>query len=449
MTKKRNITVITAEKLYQAIIASVTDIDTMVKTWSKSTVIESGKIADSLDCAVVHSNRQTRIIVDMLREAAMNADLRSGAEPQATMTLAVDMLKYVTGKLQFGSSINEITSAMSELGSIEQRLSGLYKRASANDMSNVINTTSDVDEYGQMVEEALEIMGADGRIFFELSDANRAQIELRTGHYFDTACPMLAAVHTQEWHAHDAKIAVIDGMCESVAELDSLLSSAHETKQPLVIFARQFSDDVIHTISVNNRRKTLNVLPVIVPFDLDSVNILKDIAVVTDSDLTSSLEGKLISTIDFGQLRTVDEIRASATGVVIDHKLRDVTNLDVHTKSLREQMTTNALVAPILAKRLRALSARTVFVRVPRTRLRNASGIDRSLRRVKAASAGVLMKQAIEQELTLITDLGLRAIVKKWVLTLHDVEPMQSVVSAIHFVRTNVMLIASTGAIIV
>lgn len=447
MTKKRDI--ITGENLYQTIIASINDLDAMVTTWSKSTVIESGKIADSLDCAVVNASQQTRIIVDMLREAAANADLRSGAEPHATMMLAINMLRYVSGKLQFGSSINEITSMMSELCAVEQRLTTLYRRASVSDMTNVINTTSDVDEYGLMVEEALGLMGSDGRIFFELSDVTRAQIELRTGHYFDTACPMLAAVHTQEWHAHDVKVAVIDGMCESVAELDSLLSSAYETKQPLVIFARKFSDDVIHTISVNNRRKTLNVLPVVVPFDLDSVNILKDIAVVTDSDLTSSLEGKLISTIDFGQLRTVDEIRATVTGVVVDHKLRDVTNLDVHTKSLREQMTTNALVAPILAKRLRSLSARTVFVRVPRTKLRNASGIDRSLRRVKAASAGVLLKRAIEQELTSIADLGLRSIVIRWVSTLQDVEPMQSVVSAIHFVRTNVLLIASTGAIIV
>lgn len=447
MTKRYDI--ITGEKLYQAIMASIIDIDAMVTTWTKSTVIESGKIADSLDCAVVHSSRQTRIIVDMLREAAINADLKSGAEPNTTMMLAIDMLRYVSGKLQFGTSINEIISSMTELDVVERHLANMYKRASARDMSNVINSTNDVDEYGQMVEEALEIMGADGRIFFELGDMNRAQVELRTGHYFDTACPMLAAVHTQEWRAHDVKVAVIDGMCESVAELDSLLSAAHETKQPLVIFARQFSDDVIHTISVNNRRKTLNVLPVVVPFDLDSANILKDIAVVTDSNLTSSLEGKLISTIDFSQLCTVDEIHTSMTGIVIDHKLRDITNLDVHTKVLREQMTTNALVAPILAKRLRSLSARTVFIRVPRTKLRNASGIDRSLRRVKAASAGVLVKRTIEQSIASITDLGLRSIMTKWTSSLQDVEPMQSIISAIHFVKTNVQLIASTGAIIV
>ena len=92
----------------------------------------------------------------------------------------------------------------------------------------------------------------------------------------------------------DARIACIDGYVESVSELHLLLEELSEAKVPCFLFVRGMSEDVLHTIKTNNDRKTLMVFPYIVPFDLDSVNTIVDIAVSAGTDVLSNLKSDKI-----------------------------------------------------------------------------------------------------------------------------------------------------------
>ena len=69
----------------------------------------------------------------------------------------------------------------------------------------------------------------------------------------------------------------VDGKIEKVSELDSILRTSHESGQTILLMAREFSPDVISTLSHNYNLKKLNVVPFVVTEEthekLDNANI--------------------------------------------------------------------------------------------------------------------------------------------------------------------------------
>jgi chaperonin GroEL (HSP60 family) len=93
----------------------------------------------------------------------------------------------------------------------------------------------------------------------------------------------------------NVKCFVIDGFIESVSEIHHLLEEASRTKENYVIFFRHMNEDVQSTIEYNIQRGTINLIPVSVGFDENTLNILNDISICTNSELISSHKGDIIS----------------------------------------------------------------------------------------------------------------------------------------------------------
>tara|TARA_B100000676_G_scaffold296433_1_gene336790 strand:+ start:220 stop:1665 length:1446 start_codon:yes stop_codon:yes gene_type:complete len=116
---------------------------------------------------------------------------------------------------------------------------------------------------------------------------------------------------------YSPKIVCIDGICESMSELHNIIDTSFQTGQSVVIFARGFHDDVTNTLAVNHAKGMLNVIPITVPYDLMGVNQLVDIAVCCKTDVVSSLKGELISTIEWENLKEIDQIKIVPGNTVI------------------------------------------------------------------------------------------------------------------------------------
>ena len=67
----------------------------------------------------------------------------------------------------------------------------------------------------------------------------------------------------------DAGVIFLDGILESVSEIDSLLRSLSESKKNFVVFARGFSPEVSHTLSENHANRRLFVFPIVLKGGLD------------------------------------------------------------------------------------------------------------------------------------------------------------------------------------
>tara|TARA_B100000941_G_scaffold254242_1_gene202344 strand:+ start:30 stop:1463 length:1434 start_codon:yes stop_codon:yes gene_type:complete len=118
---------------------------------------------------------------------------------------------------------------------------------------------------------------------------------------------------------YNTKVLCVDGIVESMSEVHNIVDSSFKEGQSAVLFARGFNDDVVNTLAVNHSRGKLNVIPIVVPYDMMGVNQLVDVAVCSGCDVVSSIKGELISTVKWKDLVEVNRIIISHRGMTIEN----------------------------------------------------------------------------------------------------------------------------------
>jgi chaperonin GroEL (HSP60 family) len=162
-----------------------------------------------------------------------------------------------------------------------------------------------------------------------------------------------------------AKLLVVDGLIESVAEINSLLQAFSETKETLLFVARGFDPDVINTLKVNFLRKTLNVIPFTVAYDFEGLNVLNDIAIVGCTDVVSSMKGQLISQIKYEEIICVDSVVIKGDSFTIVND-KAISRVKSHVSFLFEKRGTVALdqFEKIYDDRIKSLTPSSVRIRI-------------------------------------------------------------------------------------
>jgi len=159
------------------------------------------------------------------------------------------------------------------------------------------------------------------------------------------------------------KIVCVDGYIETVSEIHHLLTELSEKSIPAILFCRGMSEDVLHTIKTNNDRRTLQVYPCSVHFDLENANTLVDLAVISGCDVTSSLKGDLISSINFSSLGNVEKINLSQNNISIKSSKSE--RLKSHLNALKEKIKERPEISEILSKRLKSLNSSYLEISIP------------------------------------------------------------------------------------
>ena len=241
--------------------------------------------------------------------------------------------------------------------------------------------------------EAVQLAGFGGKIIVEKTHALVPSVELTCGYSFDVRPAWPLSVKLE-----NAKIFVIDGFIESVSEIHHLLEKQFETKDCSIIFARGMSPDVISTLRVNFERGTLKSVPVIVNFDLEGINTLNDLAIVSGGDVVSSNKGNLISSIVYDAVSVVNSVTVYPTKIVIQNS-KTSKAVSIHASFLKNKRSeSNAVedIGKLYDKRIRSLSPNHVLIRLPDNSnfVKSSQAIDVSLRTLKS----LLDYGIIEQE---------------------------------------------------
>lgn len=258
------------------------------------------------------------------------------------------------------------------------------KHPTKYDVMNIVKRYSVDENLERMIMTAIELAGFGGRIVVEKTMSNTRSVELVRGYTFDVSPAIPSNVRLNR-----PRIAVIDGFVEDVGELHHLLESASEAKEPVVLFVRGMSGDVIHTLKVNFDRGSLKVMPVIVKFDLEGINALNDIAVVSGTDVVSSAKGDLISTIKFNQLKTVESVVVYPNKVIITNSCTARAVASQVSMLMKKRNDESAVhdVAALYDRRVKSLSPNQVVVRLPDDKdfVVNSQSIDYVLRTIRSA----------------------------------------------------------------
>lgn len=208
----------------------------------------------------------------------------------------------------------------------------------------------------ELLKVISEITKCESHLTIHESANEKTYIEFVNGHRFE-----LKRLLPIREKGSNVKVICIDGYIENVSELHMLFTQLCETKTDCLMVCRGMSNDVLHTIKVNVDRGTLHIRPYVAPFDIDNVNTIVDIAIVSGTDVVSSTKGDLISTVDLSKAGTVLDVSEYGNSV----NIRSNVSITSHVNRLRQQREERPDIQEILDKRLRSLTSSCVRVFIP------------------------------------------------------------------------------------
>lgn len=396
--------VVSGEDFTSLLTQTVGTLTKAAAAWESGDVFNCGGVVDSFEtvlASMVPTSSQQRVFVDMCREAIDNADVKGGVDPLMTTALFTAVMTRVLRSSAAGvSHVTTLQRSMNEVLTCRRHLRSVQRRCSKEDLQTFL---SDVNiRHRDLVGEALQLAGADGRISFQTSTVKThlSTITVQDDYMFDLVSPCMSTVGGSDVSIELPRVLIVDGFIGSVAEIDHVLAAAVEQRQSLVVFARRFDPDVLSTIGHNNRRGTFKVLPVIVPYDADSANVLKDIAVVCNSTVVSSLLGQLVTSVTYESLPTIDFVKAEHDVLRLGNE-QTANMVREHVEALQGmlQRDDNGISHTFINRRIRCLSNRLINVRVSDVDSRRVISTDRSIRVINLClKRGVVRRADISRE---------------------------------------------------
>ena len=278
-------------------------------------------------------DKYTRVVYEIILSHAIKAENRC---PGAGLIF----LSIVSGKRENLTQENVRVKSKSDILTLFDRFTSVLVR-------NILN---------QVVENC----STSTSVTLKKSASNVCYIELIES--FNFSCIPLLKNDFRE--LLDVRVVCIDGYIETVSEIHHLLTYLSDKRYPCLLFARGMSEDVLSTLSVNRERNTINVFPYKVEFNIDSVNSLVDIAVVSGTDVVSSLKGDLISSIDLEKIGRLESCSLSGSGIRMKTELHKK-RIDDHVSNIKKSISDRPELEEVLAKRLKSLTSSCIEINIP------------------------------------------------------------------------------------
>ena len=390
----------------------------------------------------------SRITQGMLLEAAFRSEKVGANSADITIRLALQLVRELTKSINAGTNLNRLRAELVDaVQRLRERLEHRVNLATPSELAATVEGAVKDHRLSQMVLESAHLAGLDGRIF--PTHTGDYSIELVSGYTFEAASYPEFYDRSGRWKHEGVYVLVIDGVIDRESEVHVLLGEVIEKRVPLMIVARGYSEEVISTLAANRARGNLKVLPIRIPFEMDSVNLVTDIAIVCGANLITPMKGDTISTVRFGKLVEVDCITATASGALTITNRRTEIGVRQHAKMLQERRDKQniAEMSEILNKRIRSLFSHCVHLRVgsktEQQRLHELEAIDYGLRTIKSTLAhGVDNVSRIPDFVTHGMMEFVMALNAAW-RDIDEMRPTMSIFSAIHHAVSVACIIAS------
>ena len=310
---------------------------------------------DSIDGAVLKP---------LILESIIRSERLAGGAGNICLDIIAKFLDEYIRKANSGLSLKEIEKDLnSKLDGIKWDISKNSKKLKKSDFYMILNHQFSTNGQRRLIETISKKSSVFSPVSIEKTNKNNTRIHFSNGFKFNIKTDRQFLMHKRSWSKKNVKCMVIDGFIESIGEIHHLLEKASSTNKPHVIFVRHMSDEVRSTILLNLKRGTLDIFPIEVGFDENTLNILNDISICCNSDLISSHKGDTISAACRKDLASIDKI------VITESEIRIINRCDEKTLSsqlnyILEKMKKEKSpeVVDLLKQRLDSLSAEEVKI---------------------------------------------------------------------------------------
>ena len=206
-------------------------------------------------------------------------------------------------------------AAVKGLRELSQPISG--KQAIAQVAAN-----SAADEtIGQLISDAMEIVGADGVITVEESKTMTTGMTTVEGMQFDrgyASAYMVTDTEKMEAVLDDPLILITDKKISNIQEVLPLLEQVVQTGKKLLIIAEDVEGEALSTLVVNKLRGTFTCVAVKAPgFGDRRKEMLQDIAILTGGTVISSETGMELKEADMSMLGHARQVKVNKENTTI------------------------------------------------------------------------------------------------------------------------------------
>ena len=226
------------------------------------------------------------------------------------------------------------------------------------------------DEIGQLIAEAMKVVGRDGVITVEESKTMKTELDTVEGMQFDrgfVSAYMVTDVDKMEAVLNDPFILITDKKISNIQEILPLLEQLVKTGKKLLTIAEDVEGEALSTLVVNKLRGTFDVVAVKAPgFGDRRKQMLEDIAILTGGTVISSEVGYELKEADLSMLGRASSIKVTKDSTTIVGGAGEKANIENRINQIKHlaEETTSDFDREKLMERLAKLSGGVAVVKV-------------------------------------------------------------------------------------
>lgn len=226
------------------------------------------------------------------------------------------------------------------------------------------------DEIGQLIAEAMKVVGRDGVTTVEESKTMKTELDTVEGMQFDrgfVSAYMVTDVDKMEAVLNDPFILITDKKISNIQEILPLLEQLVKTGKKLLIIAEDVEGEALSTLVVNKLRGTFDVVAVKAPgFGDRRKQMLEDIAILTGGTVISSEVGYELKEADLSMLGRASSIKVTKDSTTIVGGAGEKANIENRINQIKHlaEETTSDFDREKLMERLAKLSGGVAVVKV-------------------------------------------------------------------------------------
>ncbi len=239
-----------------------------------------------------------------------------------------------------------------------------------NAIAQVASISAGDEEVGQLISDAMDIVGKDGVITVEESRTMKTELSTVEGMQFDrgyASAYMVTDTDKMEAVLEEPLILITDKKISNIQEILPVLEQVMQSGKPLLIIAEDVEGEALATLVLNKLRGTFNCVAVKAPgFGDRRKAMLQDIAILTGGQVITEELGLELKSATMDMLGSARQVKVDKENTIIVEGAGDPSEIKARITSIRAQIadTTSDYDKEKLQERLAKLAGGVAVIKV-------------------------------------------------------------------------------------